>query len=94
MCKYSEYKGIGYKRRLFLLSCCEEVFVVDVFFCVFVKYRSMGQSVSKQNVFNKVRDGNVEEVRSMLARGSDPNCRGEVSFPFHFPFTLLVCLLV
>ena len=33
-------------------------------------------------IFDKVREGDVEGVRSMLDEGSDPNCRDGVSFPF------------
>ena len=44
----------------------------------------MGQSTSKQVIFNKVREGNVAVMRSMLDGGSDPKCRGEVSFSLSF----------
>ena len=74
---------------MFLLSCCCE----DVCLC-FCKGRFTNLRMSEDNA-HKIEEGDIERVRDMLGGGSDPNCRGRVSFPFLSSFSscLFACLL-
>ena len=77
---------------MFLLSCCEGVFDVDVWLC-FCTGRFVSLRMSEA-IFDKIRKRNVEGVMSMLDEGSDPNCRNRVSFPFLYSFFFVHCLFV
>ena len=54
----------------------------------------MGQGFSNQDLSIKIKRCDVEGVKSILDEGEDPNCRGEVSFPFFLSFFIFhfVCL--
>ena len=56
------------------------MFFVDVL--CFWKVEKKSKMYEEEAIFDRVQEGDIEGVRSMLDEGEDPNCIDEVSFPF------------